>query len=104
MHGDLDPEERVLNWKEQYLGMKPGLSNRQIELLTKGPDSLSSSWLVGAMFNDWARITGYKSPEPPNCQSNLKDSLKMFDDYSLLKPLREHLMHGYLNIQHYLLK
>ncbi len=62
------------NWREDYLNMKAGLSKRQIELLEKGPDSLSSSWLLGAMHSDWKRMKGIKpDPEPPDCSSSFKE-------------------------------
>ena len=34
------------------------LNKRQLELLENGPDSLSSSWSLQAMYNDWKRIKG----------------------------------------------
>ena len=44
-------------WQEEYKKIKK-LSKRQIYLLDHGPDSLSSSWLVMAMKNDYEKITG----------------------------------------------
>ncbi len=61
------------NWRDEYLNMKAGLSKRQIELLEKGPDSLSSSWLLGAMHGDWKKMKGIKDPEPPDCSSSFKE-------------------------------
>ena len=81
MHGDLEPEENVLDWRKEYSGLT-NLSKYQHDLLENGPHSLAQSWMMQAMHNDWKRRKGIKDPEPPNCQSNLKDSLKMFDDYS----------------------
>jgi len=46
-----------MNWKEEYKSMKV-LNKRQLELLENGPDSLSSSWSLQAMYNDWKRIKG----------------------------------------------
>tara|TARA_R100001463_G_scaffold112157_1_gene167139 strand:- start:183 stop:410 length:228 start_codon:yes stop_codon:yes gene_type:complete len=65
------------NWREESI---PYYSGKQEELLRNGPKSLSQSWIMGAMYNQWKRRNGYKDPEPPNCQSNLKDSLKEFDN------------------------
>ncbi len=69
------------NWRSEYLDLKV-LSVSQCELLEKGPKSLSQSWILGAMYNDWKRIKGYKDPEPPNCQSSLKEweeSIKKYE-------------------------
>ena len=60
------------NWREEYKGMKV-LSKYQIELLENGATSLSSSWLLGAMYSDWKRKKGYREPEPPNLQSSFKE-------------------------------
>ena len=40
------------NWREEYMQMKV-LKKRQIELLTKPIESLSASWLINAMKQDW---------------------------------------------------
>ena len=45
------------NWREEYKTMKR-LSKKQIELLDKNPESLSASWCVMAMHNEWKRIKG----------------------------------------------
>ena len=60
------------NWKEEYKAMKL-LTKKQIELLDHGPKSLSASWLIGAMHNDWKRIKGYIDPMPPNCSSSFRE-------------------------------
>ena len=60
------------NWRSEYLDLKV-LSISQCELLEKGPKSLSQSWILGAMYNDWKRIKGYTDPEPPDCQSSFKE-------------------------------
>ena len=70
------------NWRSEYLDLKV-LSISQCELLEKGPKSLSQSWIMGAMYNDWKRIKGYKDPEPPDCSSSLKEweeSIKKYED------------------------
>ena len=42
------------NWREDY---KQYTSNkRYLELLENGPDSLSSSWILGALYNEWKKI------------------------------------------------
>jgi len=52
-----------MNWKEEYKSMKV-LNKRQMELLENGPDSLSSSWSLQAMYNDWKRIKGISDEHP----------------------------------------
>ena len=56
------------NWREESL---PYYTGKQEELLKNGPKSLSQSWIMGAMYNDWKKRNGYIEPEPPNCQSSL---------------------------------
>ena len=41
-----------------------------------GPKSLSQSWIMGAMYNEWKRRNGYKDPEPPDCSSSLGEFFK----------------------------
>ena len=46
-------------WREEYKALKLSrLTKRQIELLDKGPDSLSASWVLQAMKYDYDKITG----------------------------------------------
>ena len=37
--------------------------------------------MLGAMHSDWKRIKGYKDPEPPDCQSSLKEWEKSIKKY-----------------------
>ena len=45
------------NWREDYKGYKH-LNKKQRELLENGPKSLSQSWLLGAMYQEWKRMRG----------------------------------------------
>ncbi len=71
--------ERKVNdshyWRSEYIDLASWrLKPRQIELLEHGPKSLSQSWILQAMFQDWKRIKGIPpDPEPPNCQSSFKE-------------------------------
>jgi len=71
------------NWRSEYLDLVGHrLKTMQCELLEKGPKSLSQSWILGAMYNDWKRIKGYKDPEPPDCQSSLQEWEKSIKKYN----------------------
>ena len=51
-------------------------SQKTRELLENGPKSLSQSWYLQAMYNDWKSKKGYKDPNTENkgqCQSSLKE-------------------------------
>jgi len=61
------------SWRKEYLGMKV-VSKRQRELLEEGPHSLSQSWLLMAMHNDYKKMKGIK--EPPYRESGYQISLK----------------------------
>ena len=59
------------NWREEWKNYTS--SKFQLELLENGPRSLSQSWILGAMYNNWKKMKGYKDPEPPDCSSSLKE-------------------------------
>jgi len=65
------------NWREESL---PYYTGKQEELLKNGPKSLSQSWIMGAMYNEWKRRNGYKDPEPPNVSSSLGEFFKKQED------------------------
>ena len=76
------------NWREEYKGMKP-LNKKQIQLLDEGAKSLSQSWFIQAMYIDWKKIKGYKTPEPPNCQSSFKEFESRINQSTINKPENE---------------
>ena len=59
------------NWREEYKAYTS--DKKQLELLENGPKSLSQSWILGALYNKWKKMKGYKDPEPPDCSSSLKE-------------------------------
>ena len=61
-------------WRKEYLARKAGLNKRQVELLEEGPHSLSQSWLLMAMHNDYKKMKGIK--EPPYRESGYQISLR----------------------------
>ena len=65
------------NWREESL---PYYTGKQEELLKNGPKSLSQSWIMGAMYNEWKRRNGDKDPEPPNVSSSLGEFFKKQED------------------------
>ena len=66
MHKDWDDS----NWREESL---PYYTGKQEELLRNGPKSLSQSWIMGAMYNEWMRRNGYKNPKPPDVSSSMSE-------------------------------
>ena len=68
------------NWRQEY---KAYTSNeKHLELLENGPHSLSSSWILGALYNKWKKMKGYKEPEPPDVSSSMKE---FFDKQKTIK-------------------
>ena len=65
------------NWREESL---PYYTGKQEELLKNGPKSLSQSWILGAMYNEWKRRNGYQDPESPNVSSSLGEFFKKQED------------------------
>ena len=64
------------NWREEY---KDYTSNkRHLELLENGPNSLSSSWILGALYNQWKKMKGYDKLDPKDNEGQLQSSLGDF--------------------------
>ena len=65
------------NWREDY---KRYTSNkRHLELLENGPKSLSQSWILGALYNEWKKIKGYNKLDPKENEGQLQSSFKQFN-------------------------
>jgi hypothetical protein len=67
------------NWREEWKNYTS--SKFQLELLENGPRSLSQSWILGAMYNNWKKLKGYKDPEPPDVSSSMGEFFKRQKDY-----------------------
>jgi len=68
------------NWREESI---PYYTGKQLELLMDGPKSLSQSWIMQSMYNEWKRRNGYKDPEPPNVSSSLKEFFQRQKDQGI---------------------
>ena len=65
------------NWREDY---KQYTSNkRHLELLENGPKSLSQSWVLGALYNEWKKMKGYNKLDPKENEGQLQSSYKEFN-------------------------
>ena len=73
------------DWRQEYKGMRI-LNKRQKQLLDEGAKSLSQSWFLQAMYIDWKKIKGYKTPEPPNCLSSFKEFESRINQSTINKP------------------
>ena len=57
------------DWREEYKAYPS--SKYELDLLENGARSLSSSWVLGALYQKWQRIKGIPpDPEPPDCSSS----------------------------------
>ena len=65
------------NWREEYKSYTT--NKRYIELLENGPKSLSQSWLLGALYNEWKQIKGYNKLDPKENEGQLQSSYKEFN-------------------------
>ena len=64
------------NWREEY---KAYTSNeKHLELLENGPHSLSSSWILGALYNKWKKMKGYDKLDPKENEGQNQSSMKEF--------------------------
>ena len=66
------------NWRQEY---KSYTSNkRHLELLENGAKSLSQSWVLGALYNEWKKIKGYNKLDPKENEGQLQSSFKEFNN------------------------
>ena len=42
------------NWREEYKGYTS--NQKHLELLENGPKSLSQSWILQALYNEWKKM------------------------------------------------
>ena len=71
----MDKKIDDINWKEELLS-SANFNEYQSNLLKNGAKSLSQAWILGALYQRWKKLKGYRDPEPPNCQSSYKEFLK----------------------------
>ena len=65
------------NWRQEY---KAYTSNeKHLELLENGPHSLSSSWILGALYNKWKKMKGYDKLDPKENEGQLQSSMKEWE-------------------------
>jgi len=68
-----------IKWREE---MKAYTSSKyQLELLENGAKSLSQSWMLQALHQQWKKIKGIKEPEPPDCSSSFKEWNSKVNEY-----------------------
>ena len=65
------------NWREESI---PYYSGKKVELLLNGPKSLSQSWVLGALYNEWKKIKGYNKFDPKENEGQLQSSFKEFNE------------------------
>jgi len=63
------------NWREESL---PYYTGTREQLLKEGPKSLSQSWIMGSMYNEWKRRNGYDKLDPKENEGQLQSSLGEF--------------------------
>ena len=64
------------NWREESI---PYYSGKKVELLLNGPKSLSQSWIMGAMYNEWKKRNGYNKLDPKENEGQLQSSMKEWE-------------------------
>ncbi len=73
------------NWREEYKGYTS--NQKHLELLENGPKSLSQSWILQALYNEWKKIKGYNKLDPKENEGQLQSSLGEFfkkqDNYDI---------------------
>ena len=63
-------------WREEYKNYTS--SKYELDLLENGPHSLSQSWMMGAMYNQWKKRNGYDKLDPKENEGQLQSSMKEF--------------------------
>ena len=64
------------NWREEYKSYTS--DKRHLKLLENGPKSLSQSWVLGALYNQWKKMKGYNKLDPKENEGQLQSSLGDF--------------------------
>ena len=64
------------NWREEYKGYTS--NQKHLELLENGPKSLSQSWILQALYNEWKKIKGYNKLDPKENEGQLQSSMGEF--------------------------
>jgi len=64
------------NWREEYKGYTS--NQKHLELLENGPKSLSQSWILQALYNEWKKMKGYNKLDPKENEGQLQSSMKEF--------------------------
>ena len=63
-------------WREEYKNYTS--SKYELDLLENGPHSLSQSWMMQAMYNQWKKRNGYHKLDPKENEGQLQSSMKEF--------------------------
>ena len=66
------------NWREEYKAYTS--IKRHLELLENGPNSPSSSWILGALYNQWKKMKGYDKLDPKDNEGQLQSSMKEWEE------------------------
>ena len=61
-----------INWREELLE-SANFNGKQERIVREGPRSLVDSWILGALYNRWRKLSGYREPPVPNCQSSFQE-------------------------------
>ena len=67
------------NWREEYKAYTG--NEKHLELLENGPHSLSSSWILGALYNQWKKMKGYDKLDPKDNEGQLQSSMTEQDSW-----------------------
>ena len=61
-----------INWREELLE-SANFNGKQERIVREGPRSLVDSWILGALYSRWKKLSGYREPPVPNCQSSFQE-------------------------------
>ena len=61
-----------INWREELLE-SANFNGKQERILREGPRSLVDSWILGALYSHWKKLSGYREPPVPNTQSSFQE-------------------------------
>ena len=68
----MDTKKEPIDWKEELLSSQK-FNEQYTNLLKNGAQSLAQAWILGALYQRWKKLKGYRDPEPPDCQSSFKE-------------------------------
>ena len=68
-----------IDWEQELLDSEK-FNKKQENLLKNGANSLTESWLIGALYIRWKKLKGIREKPSPDCSSSFQEWNKKVED------------------------